>query len=175
MTAGSRVLGFGWPVLAGLAALAAPRVVLHDLDLVQEGTFVNGLLVFVPLVCWIAAVLWRRPPRPFLTVVVIGAIYGVFLAAGHQLLWATAFDGGEPRLGGNLADVDPAVQEVLLRTAAVLSSLVTGLVVGVVTGAVAALLCRVVPSRRSALARHGDSAVLGDSTVPDGSTTPGSS
>ncbi len=149
MSAGSRVLGFSWPVLAGLAALAAPRVVLHDLDLVQEGTFVNALLVFVPLVCWIAAVLWRRPPRPFLTLVVVGAIYGVFLAAGHQLLWAEAFGGDGPRLGGNLADVDPAVQEAMLRTAALLSSLVTGVVVGVVTGAVAALLGRFVPQRPS--------------------------
>lgn len=147
MTGRVRPLGFSWPVLVGLAALAAPRVVLHDLDLVQEGTPVNALLVFGPLVCWIAAVLWRRPPRPFLTVVVIGAVYGVFLAAGHQLLWNAAFDGAGPSLGGNLADVDPAVQEVLLRTAAVLSSLVTGVVVGVLTGAVAALLCRLVPAR----------------------------
>ncbi|BCJ73600.1 hypothetical protein CS0771_31440 [Catellatospora sp. IY07-71] len=148
MTAGPRALGFSRPVLVGLAVLAAPRVVLHDLDLVQEGTFVNALLVFVPLVCWIAAVLWRRPPRPFLTLVVVGAIYGVFLATGHQLLWSASFDGAGPGLGGNLAEVDPAVQEVMLRTAAVLSSLVTGVVVGVVTGAVAALLCRVVPQRR---------------------------
>ncbi|GAA1625966.1 hypothetical protein ACFQY4_35515 [Catellatospora bangladeshensis] len=148
MSAGSRALGFSWPVLVGLAALAAPRVVLHDLDLVQEGTFVNALLVFVPLACWIGAVLWRRPPRPFLTMVVVGAIYGVFLSAGHQLLWSASFDGAGPRLGGKLADVDPAVQEVVMRTAAVMSSLVTGVVVGAVTGAFAALLCRVVPQRR---------------------------
>lgn len=147
MTGRVRPLGFSWPVLVGLAALAAPRVVLHDLDVVQEGTPVNALLVFGPLACWIAAVLWRRPPRPFLTVVVIGAVYGVFIAAGHQMMWDAVFDGAAPSLGGNLADVDPAVQEVLLRAAAVLSSLVTGVVVGVLTGAVAALLCRFVPAR----------------------------
>ncbi|GAA1409863.1 hypothetical protein [Catellatospora coxensis] len=147
MTGRVRPLGFSWPVLVGLAALAAPRVVLHDLDLVREGTPVNALLVFGPLACWLAAVLWRRPPRPFLTVVVLGALYGVFLAAGHQVLWDAAFGGAGPSLGGNLADVDPAVQEVLLRAAAVLSSLVTGVVVGVLTGAVAVLLCRFVPAR----------------------------
>ncbi|GAA1388652.1 hypothetical protein [Catellatospora chokoriensis] len=141
--------GFGLPVLVGLAALAAPRVVLHDLDLIQEGTFVNSLFVFVPPVCWIAAVLWRRPPRPFLTLVVVGAIYAVFLAAGHQLLWARALGGATPALGGNLADLDPAVQELLLRAAAVVSSLATGVLVGVLTGAVAVLLCRVVPDHRT--------------------------
>ncbi|MFC7245052.1 hypothetical protein ACFQO7_21465 [Catellatospora aurea] len=147
MTGGVRQLGFPWPVLVGLAALAAPRVVLHDLDLIQEGTPVNALLVFGPLAIWIAAVLWRRPPRPFLTVVVIGAFYGVFLAAGHQLLWDAAFGGAAPSLGGNLADVAPAVQEVLLRAAAAVSSLATGVVVGVLVGAVAALLCRLLPAR----------------------------
>ncbi len=31
MSAGRRTLGFPWPALVALAALAAPRVVLHDL------------------------------------------------------------------------------------------------------------------------------------------------
>jgi hypothetical protein len=70
----------------------------------------------------------------------------VFLAAGHQLLWDTAFGGSAPALGGRLAGIDPAAQEGVLRTAAALSSLVTGTVVGIVTGAVAALLDRVVPA-----------------------------
>ncbi len=144
----TRALGFSWPALVGLAALAAPRVVLHDLGVIEEGTFVNGLFVFVPPLCWIAAVLWRRPPRPFLTVVVIGAIYAVFLAAGHQLLWEESFGSRPPALGGNLADLDPTAQERIIRTAAVGSSLVTGTIVGMITGAVAALLCRIVPDRR---------------------------
>lgn len=142
-----RTLGFSWPVLVGLAALAVPRLVLHDLDVIHEGSFVNGLLVFLPPLCWIAAVLWQRPTRPFVTVLVIGALYGVFLAAGHQLLWDTAFGGVAPALGGNLADVDPTVQRGIVRAAAAVSSLVTGTIVGAVTGAVAALLCRVVAGR----------------------------
>ncbi|MGW0228506.1 YtxH domain-containing protein [Actinopolymorpha singaporensis] len=146
MSRATRVLGFSWPALVGLAALAAPRVVLHDLDVIEEGTFVNGLFVFLPPLCWIAAVLWRRPPRPFLTVVVIGAIYAVFLAAGHQLLWEESFGARPPALGGNLAGLDPTAQERIIRAAAVVSSLVTGLLVGAVTGAVAALLCRLVPA-----------------------------
>ncbi|MDD7937377.1 hypothetical protein PHK61_02965 [Actinomycetospora lutea] len=140
MSAPRRALGFGWPVLVLLAALAAPRVVLHDLGVVEEGTLVNGLLVVVPPACWIAAVVWRRPRRPFLTVVVIGALYGVLLAAGHQLLWDAAFPGGPPTVGR----LDPATGAAVLRTAAAVSSLVTGTLVGVVAGAVALLLTRLV-------------------------------
>lgn len=149
MSRATRKLGFSWPVLIGLAALAAPRVVLHDLGVIEEGTFVNGLFVFLPPLCWIAAVLWRRPPHPFLTTVVVGAIYAVFLAAGHQLLWDENVGATAPALGGNLADLAPSAQEGILRTAATVSSLVTGTVVGAVTGAFAALLCRLVPDREA--------------------------
>ena len=144
-TKACRSLGFSWPVLVALAALAAPRVVLHDLGVIEEGTFVNGLFVFVPPACWIATVLWKRPRRPFATVVTIGALYGVFLAIGHQLLWNAAVGGDNPTLGGNLAEIDPAIQEGLIRAAAVVSSLVTGTLVGVVAAAVAVGLGRIVP------------------------------
>jgi hypothetical protein len=136
MSRGKPMLGFSWPVLVGLAALAAPRVVLHDLGIIEEGSFVNGLFVFVPPACWVAAVLWRRPHRPFATVVVIGAIYGVFLAVGHQLLWDASFPAG----------IQSPVPETAMRTAATMSSLVVGTLVGVLAGAIATLLCRIVPA-----------------------------
>ncbi|HLS32140.1 MAG TPA: hypothetical protein VK039_00995, partial [Brevibacterium sp.] len=58
------------PLLAilGLALLAAPRVVLHDLGIITEGTAVNSVLVFVPLAVWIVVPLLLTVPRPFLTV-----------------------------------------------------------------------------------------------------------
>jgi hypothetical protein len=115
--------------------------VLHDLSVIEEGSFVNGLFVFVPPACWIAAVLWRRPARPFTTVVVIGALYGVFLAVGHQLLWDVAFGGVPPTLGG----IDPGTAEAILRTETVVVSLLTGTLVGVITGGVALVIGRVVP------------------------------
>lgn len=148
MNATRRSLGFSWPELIALAALAAPRVVLHDLGIIEEGSVVNGLFVFVPPACWIAAVLWRRPPRPFTTVVVVGALYGVLLAVGHQLLWDAAFGGNTPVLGGNLTGIDPTVQDGVIRAAAVVSSLVTGTLVGVVTAVVAVVLLRAVPAAR---------------------------
>ncbi|MGC4851480.1 hypothetical protein ACLQ3F_29980 [Micromonospora sp. DT15] len=146
MSAGRRTLGFSWPALVALAVLAAPRVVLHDLHVVEEGRPAAVLLAVVPLICWVAAVLWRRPPRPFLTVVVIGAIYGVLLAVGHQILWDEAFGATGPRFG----DIDPRAQEAILRAAAVFSSLVTGILTGVVAGAVAAVLSRLVTGRQRA-------------------------
>ncbi|WP_248305381.1 hypothetical protein [Agromyces sp. H66] len=133
----NRALGLSFLAIVGLALLAVPRVVLHDLHLIDEGTFVNALLVFVPLVVWIAVVLWRRVPNPFLTLLVVGACYGVFLAAVHLLLWNVAMAGNEPALGGNLVDVDPTVQAFVFRAYTVVSSLFTGLIAGAVTGLVA--------------------------------------
>lgn len=146
MSDGPRALGFSWPVLVALAALAAPRVVLHDLGVITEGSVVNGLFVFVPPACWVAAVLWRRPARPFTTVVVIGALYGVFLAVGHQLLWDAAFGGVPPTLGGSLGGIDPGTAEAILRTETVVVSLLTGTLVGVITGGVALVIGRIVPA-----------------------------
>ncbi|MEU4788514.1 hypothetical protein AB0F95_02245 [Micromonospora tulbaghiae] len=142
MSAGRRTLGFSWPALVALAALAGPRVVLHDLDVVPEGTVVAALLAVGPPLCWVAAVLWRRPPRPFLTMVVIGALYGVFLAVGHQVFWDSSLGMDAPGLAG----LAPGAREALLRGTAVMSSLVTGTMVGVIAGGVAVLLSRVLPA-----------------------------
>lgn len=130
-------LGLPVTALIGLALLGLPRVVLHDLGILTEGTLVNGLLVFLPPVVWIGVVLWRRVPNPFLTLLVVGALYGVLLAVGHQVLWNVGFDGSPPRLGGNLADLDPGLQAVIIRSFAAVSSLFTGVMVGVVTGVIA--------------------------------------
>ncbi|MDO3682800.1 hypothetical protein [Micromonospora sp. C28ISP2-4] len=142
MSTARRTLGFSWPALVALAALAAPRVALHDLDVVPEGAAVAALLAVGPPLCWVAAVLWRRPARPFLTVVSIGALYGVFLAVGHQVFWDSSLGMDAPGLAG----LEPGAREALLRGAAVMSSVVTGTMVGVVAGGVAALLGRALPT-----------------------------
>ncbi len=140
-------LGVSPLVVLGLALLGVPRVVAHDLALV--GPVVNALLVFVPIAVWIGFVLVKRMPNPFLTLLAVGVVYGLLLALTHQLLWAEAFSGGPPSLGGNLAGVlPPAGEAVLLRAFAAGSSLVTGALTGVATGAVAWLLARIVPGLR---------------------------
>ena len=46
------------------------RALGYPTAVIEEGTLVNGLFVFVPAVCGVIAVLVWRPPRPFLTVLV---------------------------------------------------------------------------------------------------------
>ena len=141
-------LGLPIPVLLVLALLGAPRVVLHDLDLIQEGTFINALFVFAPPVIWIAVAVLRRVPHPLWTLLAVGLGYGVLLALGHQLLWHLAFPE-PPQLGGNLSGLEPGVQAVIMRAFSVLSSLFTGLVVGAITGLIAWGLSAVRPRRPS--------------------------
>jgi hypothetical protein len=124
-----------------------PRVVAHDLALV--GPVVNALLVFVPIAVWIGFVLVKRVSNPFLTLLAVGLVYGVLLAVTHQLLWAEAFAGDPPSLGGNLAGVLPTAGEAgVLRVLASGSSLVTGAFTGVASGAVGSLLARIVRAHR---------------------------
>lgn len=124
--------------IIGLALLAVPRVVLHDLHLIEEGTFVNSLFVFIPPVLWMVAVLLLRVSRPFRALASVGVVYGVLLAVAHMLFWEQAFPDGAPRLGGNLSDLAPWLQEMVLRGFGVLSSLITGTLVGAITGLIAA-------------------------------------
>ena len=133
-----RKLGLSVSAIILLAAIAAIRVLLHDLGIVPEGSVVAGLLVFVPLAIWLIVVLQRRVPNPFLALTVVGVAYGVMLAVVHQLLWVAAFDGNPPSLGGNLEGVlDPGMEAVVFRVSAFFSSLATGTVLGAVVGAVA--------------------------------------
>ncbi|OLT24974.1 hypothetical protein BJF83_05665 [Nocardiopsis sp. CNR-923] len=127
-------LGLPLPVLVLLALLAVPRVVLHDLSVIAPATFVNWLLVVVPPLVWIAVVLIWKVPNPFVTLLVVGIIYGVLLALGHQLLWGQAFGDDPPTLGGNLSDLAPGAQALIIRGFSVLSSLVTGTIVGALAG-----------------------------------------
>ncbi len=133
-----RGLGLSLPMVVLLAAIAAIRVPLHDLGIVQEGSAAAALLVFVPLAVWVGVVLQRRVPNPLLTLTVVGFAYAVMLAVIHQLFWGAAFGGDTPSLGGNLEGVlAPGVEAAVFRVSAFFSNLVTGTMVGAIAGAVA--------------------------------------
>lgn len=131
------VLGLPLIAIIGLALLAAPRVPLHDLGIIEEGTFVNSLFVFVPPLIWIAVAVLKRVPNPLLTLLTIGFFYGIVLALGHQILWTESFGNDPPRLGGNLADLDPTLEAIIIRSFAAVSSVFTGVIVGAISGLVA--------------------------------------
>lgn len=120
-------LGLPLWIIVALGLLAAPRVVLHDLDVINEGSAVNAVFVFVPLVVWVAVAVWRAS-NPFLALLATGAVYGVCLAVGHNIFWEAP-------------DTDLPVW--FLRVAMTVSSVFTGVAVGTVCGVVAWGLRRV--------------------------------
>ncbi|MGW9404015.1 hypothetical protein ACWGQ2_08610 [Arthrobacter sp. NPDC055585] len=121
---------FGMPLLlmAGLALLGLPRVVLHDLHLIGERSPVTWFLALFPVAVWITVTVLVRSPRPFLTVLVIGLMFGVLLVITHQLLWDAAFSGNAPEVGSG------PVAEMIPRIAAVPGGLMTGAAIGAVGG-----------------------------------------
>ena len=138
-----RGIGLPLPTVVLLAAIAAIRVPLHDLGIIQEGSAAAALLVFVPLAVWVGVVLRRRVPNPLLTLTAVGLAYGVMLAVIHQLLWGAALGGEPPSLGGNLEGLlDPGAEAAVFRVSAFFSSLVTGTMVGAAAGAVAWAIAR---------------------------------
>jgi len=119
---------FGIPLLAmaGLAALVLPRVVLHDLHLIDGGfALVNWPLALLPIAAWIFVTLRARSPHPFVTVLAIGIMSGLLMVVAHQLLWDSAFQGDLPVVGGSTGAP---------RLAAVVSGTVTGAAIGAIGG-----------------------------------------
>lgn len=138
-----QTIGLPWTTIFVLATLGIPRVVAHDLGLVDPHGIINRLLVGVPVVIWLVYIVWKNVKRPFLAWVSIGLLYGVMLAVIHQLLWNFVFEA-PIQLGGNLSHLSGTVGNLLARTFAFLSSLVTGAVVGVIVGAVGSVIHYVV-------------------------------
>jgi hypothetical protein len=134
-------------VIVLLALLGAPRAIGHDQDLIKEGTLINTLFVFVPFIIWLAVVLIKKVPRPFLTLFIIGAIYGIFLAVVHQINWNGFWGDNPPVLGGNLeGKLSPDIESLVLRMFSFLSSFVSGLVTGAILGIVATALQKITKS-----------------------------
>ncbi|HET9422670.1 MAG TPA: hypothetical protein VFO49_16125 [Nocardioides sp.] len=129
-----RQLGLPWWAFPALALLAVPRIFVHDLG-IDVGPAGTALLGLGPPALWVFVVLRARVPRPVLTLMVVGALYGVALGLVHNLLWHEVFADSEPTLNGL---VDDEAAEIPLRVATLFSSLFTGIMVGVISGVVAA-------------------------------------
>lgn len=126
-----KALGFSVLALIGLAAVALPRVILHDLHIIDEGSAVTWVLAIGPVALWITLAVVKKVPNAFLTVLVIGVIFGVMLVVTHQVLWNFAYEGNPPSLGNS------AAATVIPRIAAVFSGLFTGAIIGAIGGLIA--------------------------------------
>lgn len=124
-----------WAILV-LAALAVPRVVIHDLHLADLNSAPYKVLATVPFLIWFGVAVFRKSSKPLADFLVMGIVFGTLLAITHQLLWHSALNGQLPQLNTTL---DPVMQEVVLRIAAVLSSIVTGAIIGAFFGCIAEL------------------------------------
>lgn len=127
-------LGIHWFELLALSLLGLPRIIFHDLSIIKEGTFINGLFVFIPAVIWILYLIMRGVSRPFTAMLLLCLVYGVVLAITHQLMWSGVFPNGIA-LGGNLSHLS-GFSTIIPRTFAFFSSLATGAVLGVILGSV---------------------------------------
>jgi hypothetical protein len=115
---------------------------MHDLDLGAAPIYL--VLTIGPPLVWLVYLVRSRPARLRRSGVLIGCVYGILLAATHQLLWTEAFDE-PPKLGGNLEGrLEPWLEDVVLRSASVLSSIGTGAAIGLVVG----LLATAISDRR---------------------------
>lgn len=131
-------------VIVLLAALAVPRVVMHDLHTVPLDSPIYLVFAIVPFAIWMLFALSGRSKRPIYDFMVLGIIFGLMLAITHQLTWDASWGSNPPQLQGNLdGKIDPAVEGLLLRAATFVSSFMTGVVVGGITAAIAWAATRV--------------------------------
>lgn len=131
-------LGLPFSTVFLLAVLGVPRVIAHDLHLVEPGSLANFLLAIIPPLIWLSFVLWKKV-NPFRPLLFVGIFYGVMLGITHQMLWGLAFETS-PTLGGNLSDLPPLVHILLTRMFGFISSVVTGSLIGVVVGLVGSFI-----------------------------------
>jgi hypothetical protein len=137
--------------IALLAALTLPRVIAHDLRLIEIDGPAYTALAVVPLLIWLLVAVFRRTQRPLVDFLVLGLAYGLFLGLTHQILWDASWAGSPPHIGGNLAGkINPFVESLILRAFAFGSSIVTGLVFGAAFGIVAVVAMKL---RKRQLAR----------------------
>jgi hypothetical protein len=121
-----------------LAALAIPRVFVHDLHLASFDSLLYKTLAVGPLVVWLIVAIARKSKKPFYDFLLVGLVFGLLLALAHQINWDASWGNNTPHIGGNLAGkFSPLAEGLTLRTAAIISSVMTGLVFGSAFGLVA--------------------------------------
>ncbi len=65
-------LGVPLFTLIMLSLLGVPRVIAHDLSIIEEGSLVNSILVFAPIIIWIMYTNLKNIKKTFLSLLLIG-------------------------------------------------------------------------------------------------------
>jgi hypothetical protein len=129
-----------WELIVPLAFLALARPLLSIAGAYETlgGGALGPLLVTALLaVVWVATVVLTRAPKPLVTLLLVGALYGLLAIALQQLLWNLS-PGGVP-------EEAPSSTPVLVVSWA--SILATNAIWGALLGLVAAGIRRLVERR----------------------------
>lgn len=125
-------------IIVLLAALAIPRVVIHDLHALPLDSIGYKALAIIPFALWVLVALLGKSKRPVHDFLVLGLVFGLMLAITHQITWDASWGNNPPQLQGNFEGaLSPAIESLLIRTSAVFSSLITGLALGGATALIA--------------------------------------
>jgi hypothetical protein len=117
--------------MLGLAAIGLPRVILHDLHIIDSANPLSAILALGPVAIWVAVAVVRKIDRPFLTVFTIGLMFSVLLVLTHQVLWGSIYAGNPDFLGSGPAS------EIVLRLAVLPGGLFAGAALGALGGLIA--------------------------------------
>ena len=135
-------------MLAGLALLAMPRAVIHDLDGLPFDSPAYIAMAVAPLLLYLAIAIFRNNKRPMYDFIVLGLFFGVFLSLVHLILWDHKWGGNPPAFGDQLTGVFcPEVEDMLFRISVTFSGLHVGIALGALFGAIG-LIAQKVRARR---------------------------
>ncbi|MFC3255820.1 hypothetical protein ACFOLF_31295 [Paenibacillus sepulcri] len=127
-------------LLMVLAAIAIPRVVIEDLQLLSLESPLYKALSAGPFVIYLGIALLRKNKRPFYDFIVLGTLLGLFVAVTHQI----TMDNNLPELKGNLKDFfSPAGEEIVIRFVIFIRILAVRFMGGVIIGLIAIAVCRI--------------------------------
>jgi hypothetical protein len=132
-------------LLAVLAAMVIPRVVVHDIQLLPVESTLYLALVAVPYLVYLAVALLRKNKRPFYDFIVLGILIGLITGVTRLI----PLNGGEDIANSLLMSI---------------RSLVNGLIIGLIFGSIACTVQWIGEKRAKGV--DGDSTVSTSSRFP---------
>ncbi|MBB6670326.1 hypothetical protein H7C19_06455 [Cohnella nanjingensis] len=123
-------------LLAVMAAIAIPRVVVEDLHLLSLESPLYKVLSIGPFLVYLAVALLRKNKRPLYDYIVLGMLLGLFVAITHQI----TMEIPEYKVKWN-DFFSPALEEIVVRFVIFIRMLATHFIIGIVFGLIASAVC----------------------------------